>query len=141
MSAVGSVSLYPLPDGTAEVLWTSEVYGYGRYIVGTPHYTKATAMNKAIKPLWEQLQGQPNSLPIIDTDVNPNPVPGDGSFHDARFHWPQEIRCDPLLLGIRDNGINETVAHNTNLANSYPDRSLQWIDAETGGPLGTALWS
>lgn len=139
IGCLGSVSLYPLPDGTAEVLWTSEIYGYGRYIVGTPRYTKAIAMSKAIKPLWEQLQGQPNSLPIMDTDVNANPVPSDGTSVMHVFTGLKKYDANRLLLGIRDNGINEKVAHNTNLANAYPDRSLQWIDAETGASLGTAL--
>ena len=139
MGAIGSVSLYPLADGTAEVLWSSQVFGYGRYIVGTPRYTKAAAMSKVIKPLWEQLQGQPNQLPIIDTDVNANPVPSTGSSVMHVFTGLKKYDATRLLLGIRDNGINETVAHNTNLANAYPDRSLQWLDAETGAPLGTAL--
>ena len=139
MGAIGSVSLYPLADGTAEVLWTSEVFGYGRYIVGTPRYTKASAMSKVIKPLWEQLQGQPNILPIIDTDVNANPVPSTGASVMHVFTGFKKYDATRMLLGIRDNGIIETVAHDTNLANAYPDRSLQWIDAETGAPLGTAL--
>lgn len=139
MGAVGSVSLYPLADGTAEVLWSSEVFGYGRYIVGTPRYTKATALSKTIKPLWEQLQGQPDILPIIDTDVNSDPVPGNGSSTMHCFTGFKKYDATRMLLAIRDNGINETVAHNTNLALAYPDRSLQWIDAETGNPMGTAL--
>ena len=139
MGAIGSVSLYPLADGTAEVLWSSQVFGYGRYIIGTPRYTKATAMSKVIHPLWEQLQGQPNILPIIDTDVNSDSVPGDGSSTMHCFTGFKKYDATRMLLGIRDNGINETVAHNTNLANAYPDRSLQWIDAETGNPMGTAL--
>jgi len=139
MSCIGSVSLYPIADGTAEVLWTSEVYGYGRYIVGTPRYTKSVAMSKSIKPLWEQLQGQAGALPIIDTDVNANPVPSTGSSVMHVFTGLKKYDSKRMLLGIRDNGINETISHNTNLANAYPDRSLQWIDAETGSPLGTAL--
>lgn len=139
MGAFGSVSMYPLADGTAEVLWTSEVFGYGRYIVGTPRYTKAAAMSKVIKPLWEQLQGQANILPIIDTEVNANPVPSAGSSVMHVFTGLKKYDATRMLLGIRDNGINETVVHNTNLANAYPDRSLQWIDSETGAPLGTAL--
>ena len=139
MGCLGSVSMSPLADGTAEVLWTSEVFGYARYIVGTPRYTKAYAMKKVIQPLWEQLQGQPNSLPIINTNVNANPVPSDGKSIMQVFTGFKKYNATRMLLGIRDNGINETVAHNTNLANAYPDRSLQWIDAETGNPLGTAL--
>lgn len=139
IGCLGSVSLYPLPDGTAEVLWTSEIYGYGRYVVGTPRYAKALAMSKSIKPLWEQLQGQANTLPIIDTEVNANPVPSTGSSVMHTFTGFKKYDTKRLLLGIRDNGINETVAHNTNLASQYPDRSLQWIDAESGNPMGTAL--
>jgi hypothetical protein len=139
MGCHGSVSLSPLADGTAEILWTSEVFGYGRYIVGTPRYAKANAMKKVIQPLWEQLQGQPNTMPIIDTEVNANPVPSDGTSIMHVFTGFKKYDANRMLLGIRDNGINETLAHNTNLANAYPDRSLQWIDAETGAPLGTAL--
>lgn len=139
IGCLGSVSLYPLQDGTAEVLWSSEIYGYGRYLVGTPRYTKAAALSQPIQPIWEQLQGQPNKLPIIDTDVNPNPVPSDGSSTMHVFTGLKRYDSKRLLLGIRDNGINETVAHNTNLAAAFPDRSLQWIDAQTGAPLGTAL--
>ncbi len=140
MSCFGSVSLYPLADGTAEVLWTSEVYGYGRYIIGSPRYTRSMAMSKTITPLWEQLQGQTNlSLPIIDTDVNPNPVPADGASVMHMFTGLKKYDATRFLLGVRDNGINETVVHNTNLARQYPDRSLQWIDAYSGKPLGTAL--
>lgn len=139
IGCLGSVSIYPLPDGTAEVLWTSEVFGYGRYIVGSPRYSRASSMAKNINTLWEQLQGQPNSLPIIDTDVSSNPVPGNGSSTMHVFSGLKKYDANRLLLAIRDNGINETVVHNTNLANAYPDRSLQWIDATTGKPLGTAL--
>jgi hypothetical protein len=139
IGCIGSVSLYPLPDGTAEVLWTSEIYGYGRYIIGTPRYAKAYAMSKVVKPIWEQLQGSSNLLPIIDTDVNPNPVPSDGSSVMHVFTGLKKYDSNRLLLGIRDNGINEKATHNTNLASAFPDRSLQWLDAETGAPLGTAL--
>jgi len=40
-----------------------------------------------------------------------------------------------LLLGIRDNGINETVAHNTNLANQFR------IGRSSGSTLTPALRS
>ena len=139
MGCFGSVSMYPLEDGTAEVLWSSELFGYARYVVGSPRYTKAVAMSKVIHPLWEQLQGQTTLLPIIDTDVNANPVPSSGSSVMHVFTGLKKYDSNRLLLGIRDNGINEAVVHNTNLARAYPDRSLQWLDAETGAPLGTAL--
>lgn len=140
IGCVGSVSMYPMPDGTAEILWTSEIYGYGRYIVGSPRYSRIGSLTKNIQTLWEQLQGQPNlQLPIITTNVNSNPVPSDGRSVMHVFTGLKKYDSKRLLLGIRDNGINESLAHNTNLANQFPDRSLQWVDADTGASLGTAL--
>ena len=58
--------------------------------------------------------------------------------------YSQLIRYDAtrLLLGVRENGINETdpnlSAADKALALAYPDRSLIWIDAATGKPLGVA---
>ncbi len=50
---------------------------------------------------------------------------------------------DHYLLGIRENGINEDdpslSAEQKATAAAYPDRSLIWIDAKTGKPLGLAL--
>ncbi len=47
------------------------------------------------------------------------------------------------LLGIRENGINEDdpslTQEQKDKAAKYPDRSLIWIDAATGKPLGLAL--
>jgi len=46
-----------------------------------------------------------------------------------------------LLLSVKENGINETEAlspADAALAAAYPDRSLIWIDAATGKPLGIA---
>ena len=45
-----------------------------------------------------------------------------------------------LLLGIRENGINETdPEHDADMAAKFPDRSLIWIDARSGIPTGVAL--
>lgn len=50
--------------------------------------------------------------------------------------------ADRLLLAVRENGINETdpgiSPADAALAAAYPDRSLIWLDAETGKPLGIA---
>lgn len=50
---------------------------------------------------------------------------------------------DHYLLGIRENGIDEQAAglsqEQKDLAAAYPDRSVIWIDAKTGKPLGLAL--
>lgn len=48
---------------------------------------------------------------------------------------------DHYLLGVRENGINEakeTDPAKLQMAASYPDRSVIWIDAKTGKPLGIA---
>jgi hypothetical protein len=63
---------------------------------------------------------------------------------DVLDAYSQLIRYDAnrLLLGVRENGINETdaalSAADKTLAEQYPDRSLIWIDANTGQPLGIA---
>lgn len=45
-----------------------------------------------------------------------------------------------LLLGVYSNGINENDPNdNQALAAQFPDRSLIWIDQNTGAPLGIAL--
>ncbi len=58
--------------------------------------------------------------------------------------YSQLIRYDAnrLLLGIRENGINEDdaglSAADRALSEAYPDRSLVWLDAATARPLGVA---
>ncbi len=99
-------------------------------------------LDKSINTLWEQLDGAPTNgpVPIIVTNIDTNaPVPSDGSSVMTVLTGLKRYDATRLLLGIRDNGINETVAHDTNLANQFPDHSLQWLDAGTGSPLGTAL--
>lgn len=49
--------------------------------------------------------------------------------------------ADHYLIGVRENGIdevNETDPQKQALAAQYPDRSVIWIDARTGRPLGVA---
>ncbi len=58
--------------------------------------------------------------------------------------YSQLIRYDAnrLLLGIRENGINEDdaglSAADRALSEAYPDRSLVWLDAATARPMGVA---
>jgi hypothetical protein len=99
-------------------------------------------LDKTINTLWEQLDAPATTgpVPIILSNIDTNaPVPSDGSSVMTVLTGLKRYDATRLLLGIRDNGINETVAHNTNLANQFPDRSLQWLDAATGAPMGTAL--
>jgi hypothetical protein len=50
---------------------------------------------------------------------------------------------DHYLLGVRENGINESDPNlsqaQKDMAAKFPDRSIIWIDARTGKPLGIAL--
>ena len=138
-STIGYVTIDIPASGPVEVLWSSPVYGYGRYLVSdnAKHFT----LDKSINPIWEFLDGPTNAVwPIINDHVDPGaPVANDNSATMTMLAGLKRYDADRLLVGIRDNGINERVLHNTNLANQFPDRSLQWVDAATGKPLGTAL--
>ena len=103
-----------------------------------------------ITPLWVQhINGvvnvaDTNKIPILVKPTG-NPLFGstDGTFYDGREVVSMFIRLVPFdstrcLLAIRENGIDEAVTHNTNLANAYPDRSLVFLDTATGRPLGLA---
>jgi hypothetical protein len=63
---------------------------------------------------------------------------GDGTSTMVSFGKMLRYDDQRYLLLIRENGIDETTAHDTNLATAYPDNSLIWIDATTGAPLGLA---
>ncbi len=101
-----------------------------------------------ITPKWYQHinatfgVAEADRLPVLKKQDEPDAERVDGtSLLDA---YSQLIRYDAtrLLLGIRENGINESDPNITPadaaLAAEYPDRSLIWIDAETGKPLGLA---
>jgi hypothetical protein len=99
-------------------------------------------LDKTITTVWEQLDAPAATgpVPIIVANVDTNaPIPSDGSSVMTVLSGLKRYDSTRLLLGIRDNGINENIAHNTNLAVQFPDRSFQWLDAATGTPLGTAL--
>src|ERR1051326_633341 len=88
------------------------------------------ASGQAITPVWEYLINRlPAPLPILTNSV---PTNTDNEIGDG--HWPMDTlsalkRYDAnrLLLGIRENGINETdpslTAAQRTLATNYPDRS------------------
>ncbi len=135
----GYVTVSTPSNGPMEILWSSPVYGYGRYLISDN--AKRFTLDKNINPIWEILDASANSSwPIINSHVDTNaPVSNDNTATMTMLTGLKRYDANRLLLGIRDNGINETVAHNTNLANQFPDRSLQWVDAATGNPLGTAL--
>lgn len=101
-----------------------------------------------IVPVWEHtLIDGGGVLPIL-VNGEPDPRwdgdPEDGPWYGVNLHDQYDgfVRYDEnrLLLGIRDNGIDETDPnHNAALAAQYPDRSILWIDPATGAPMGVAL--
>ena len=98
---------------------------------------------QSIAPVWENLITKPvPSIPIIKGDALPSleaDVFDGTSLADSlgAFKRYDESR---LLLAVRENGIDETdPAHDSDLAASFPDRSMIWIDPETGDSLGVAV--
>lgn len=101
-----------------------------------------------ITPVWEHtLLDGGKVLPIL-VQSSPDPRwdgdPEDGPWYGVNLHDQYDgfVRYDEnrLLLGIRDNGIDESDPnHDKTLAEKYPDRSLIWIDPSTGAPQGVAL--
>ncbi|RJP31389.1 MAG: hypothetical protein C4527_08030 [Candidatus Omnitrophota bacterium] len=101
-----------------------------------------------ITPVWERTLIDGGSvLPILvngPADPRWDGDPEDGPWYGVNLHDQYDgfIRYDEnrLMLGIRDNGIDETDPnHNAALAAQYPDRSIIWINPEDGSPLGVAI--
>lgn len=96
---------------------------------------------QTIEPVWEYLlTGDSSPLPILKQN---EPTPGetyDGTDVYDSYGGLKRYDDTRLLLGVRENGINESDAgHDAALAAEFPDRSLIWIDPATGAPLGVAL--
>src|SRR5882724_9850267 len=101
---------------------------------------------QAITPVWEYLINKlPTPLPIL---TNATPIDADNEIGDG--HYPMDTlsalkRYDAnrLILGIRENGIDETDPNLTPaqlaLSTNYPDRSLIWINPTNGAPMGRAV--
>lgn len=103
--------------------------------LGVPGFTQT------IEPIWEYLiTGESSPLPILKLN---DPTPGetfDGTDIYDSYGGFKRYDDSRLLLGVRENGINETDPnHDAALAAQFPDRSLIWIDPATGAPLGVAL--
>ncbi|HIG27836.1 MAG TPA: LamG domain-containing protein [Verrucomicrobiales bacterium] len=98
---------------------------------------------QTIIPVWENLITKTDpSIPILKA----NPLgsfkddAADGSSTSDSYGGFKRYDADRLLLGVRDNGINETEeGHDAELAALYPDRSLIWINPDDGSYLGIAL--
>jgi hypothetical protein len=114
-------------------------------------FTSSLAVAQEVTPIWVQhINGTvnvdtANKLPILvkPTDV----VVAQSPYRDGREPLANFARLIPysltrLLLAVAENGINEDDATITqaqkDLAAQYPDRSLIWLEASTGKPLGIA---
>lgn len=107
------------------------------------------AVAQEVAPIWVQhLNGlvnvdPANKLPIIVKNVGA-PYAANGIGRSQQFSLMKMRRYDAnrFLMGIRENGIDEADANlpqdKKDLAAAYPDRSVIWVDAATGKPLGVA---
>ena len=105
----------------------------------------ASASAQQVTPLWYQhINGSggiadENKLPIlINRGSDAERADGDSGIdaYTGLFKYDD----NRLILGVRENGIIEASAsaEEQELAAKYPDRSLIWLDAKTGKPLGIA---
>ena len=106
----------------------------------------SAAQAQSITPVWEYLISKlPSPLPILTnaTPYTSDLDAGDGLSLMDCIGPMRRYDANRLLLGIRENGIDETdpnlPADKKVLAAAYPDRSLIWINPATGVPLGLAL--
>lgn len=99
------------------------------------------AQDTSISPVWHYLITHDSSpLPILEQD---EPTPNetwDGTDVYDSYGGLKRYDENRLLLGVRENGINETEdGHDADLAAQFPDRSLVWINPADGSPMGVAL--
>lgn len=81
-------------------------------------------------------------LPILEaqTGVDASAETWDGTWIMDSYGGLERYDAERLLLAIRENGIDESAEdHDAELAAQFPDRSLIWIDPNTGAPMGVAL--
>src|SRR6185295_11110253 len=80
------------------------------------------AYSQPITPVWEYLVTQPSPLPILTNYIGwpDDEENGDGKSLMDCIGPMRRYDANRLLLGIRENGIDETQFHNTNLAGAYP---------------------
>lgn len=98
------------------------------------------ALAQEITHVWEYLISEGDSpIAIMKAESNPGET-YDGTFTMDTYGGFERYDGGRLLLGIRENGINESdPGHDAALAAQYPDRSLIWINPGDGSPMGVAL--
>ncbi len=98
------------------------------------------ASAQEVTPIWEHLINDESvPLPILKAESYSDET-YDGTFKMDSYGGFERYDEGRLLLGIRENGIDESAAdHDADLAAQYPDRSLIWINPSDGSPMGLAL--
>jgi hypothetical protein len=104
----------------------------------------STAMAQDITPVWLQHYNLPQNE-ILHSLIKQAPV-GDnlanGTSGMVTYAGIARYDAERLIVGIRENGVDETApglpAAQLEIAEMYPDRSLIWINAETGEYIGIA---
>lgn len=114
----------------------------------TPVFCALAIQAQEITPVWEHtlIDGGDVLPTLVNGPADPrwDGDPEDGPWYGPNLHDQYDgfIRYDEsrLMLGIRDNGIDETDPnHDAALAAQFPDRSIIWIDPTDGSPMGVAL--
>ncbi|MGA1015132.1 MAG: hypothetical protein ACO3VS_08320 [Limisphaerales bacterium] len=93
-------------------------------------------------PVFEHLFNQSTPLPILKAQGTPPGVDDlyDGSSTLDSYGGLHRYDATRLMLGIRENGIDETDPnHDQAMAAEFPDRSILWIDPDSGQPMGVAI--
>ena len=104
--------------------------------------TCLTTASAQIDVVFEHLFNEEGPLPILKAqkDLIPDLDVSNGNAGVDSYGGLERYDGDRLLLAVRENGINESQAdHDTVLAAEFPDRSLIWINVNTGAPMGVAL--
>src|SRR5262245_4447170 len=113
--------------------------------VTTLYLSTATAqpVGARIDKVWEFLINKPGillpTLTNLVADTTDNEI-GDGHYPMDTLSNLKRYDTNRLVLGIRENGINEADPNLTPaqlaLSTNYPDRSLIWINPTNGAPMG-----
>lgn len=97
-------------------------------------------------PVWEYLINHGNlPVPVMTNYLNDvtDSDRGDGKSVLDTIGPLKRYDANRLLLGIRENGVNEAAANLSAaqrwVSTNYPDRSLIWINPADGKPQGIAL--
>ena len=101
----------------------------------------AFAQDYTIEKVWEYFnKSESNPLPILVVDTPPPDDDYQGNSLWDSYNSLRRYDENRLLLAVRENGVRETDAgHDAALSAAYPDRSLIWINAGDGAPMGVAL--